>query len=130
MQQECREQLPSQAQMVRAEEQLAAITSIPIAMQAKMLVDAVKEGQSNKDISLLYDLADLEQLYQLTKAEMPQEALNAMLLDRNKRMANRIEDMMHRKPLFIAVGAAHLGGDQGIIKKLADYGYILTPILP
>jgi hypothetical protein len=113
-----------------AEEQLAAVAAIPIAMQAKMLVDAVKEGQSNKDMSVLYDLADLEQLYLLTKAEMPQEALNAMLIDRNKRMAARIEDMMHRKPLFIAVGAAHLGGDEGIIKKLQDFGYTLTPILP
>jgi len=113
-----------------AEEQLDAIASIPIATQAKMLVDAVKEGQSNKDISLLYDLADLNQLFQLTKADMPQEALRSMLLDRNKIMATRIEDMMHRKPMFIAVGAAHLGGEEGIIKKLQDYGYSVTPILP
>ncbi|MBA2334195.1 MAG: TraB/GumN family protein [Blastocatellia bacterium] len=33
-----------------------------------------------------------------------------------------------RKPTFIAVGAGHLGGKNGVIRLLRARGYKLTPI--
>lgn len=49
----------------------------------------------------------------------------ALLVSRNKRWVPRIEEMLARKGgnIFIAVGAAHLAGDDSVIKMLRDKGY-------
>ena len=50
---------------------------------------------------------------------------NALLTSRNERWIPRIEAMLERDGgnIFIAVGAAHLAGDDSVIKMLRDKGY-------
>jgi len=52
-----------------------------------------------------------------------------MLHVRNVNWANKMPDMMKKGSNFFAVGAAHLAGDDGLIKLLQAKGYKVEPIL-
>jgi uncharacterized protein YbaP (TraB family) len=55
--------------------------------------------------------------------------MRAILIDRrNALMAERIIERMDEGKLFVAVGAAHLPGEQGIVRRLRAAGYRLTPL--
>jgi uncharacterized protein len=54
--------------------------------------------------------------------------MKAKLLDeRNLLMANRTIEYANSKPTFIAVGASHLAGDDGLISAFKKAGFKLTP---
>jgi len=116
------------------EEQMAVFDSIPYADQAKMLVTLMDSlPQARQEFGKLvqvYKNQDLAGLYNLTlesdfEMENQQEVL---LTDRNKRWIPVIERQMADKPTFVAVGAAHLGGDQGVIALLRKEGYSVMPV--
>ncbi|PTU64752.1 hypothetical protein DB032_07375 [Chromobacterium sp. Panama] len=50
-----------------------------------------------------------------------------MLDRRNLAMARRIDDWAASKRLFVAVGALHLAGPQGLVRQLRQRGYQLRP---
>ena len=50
-----------------------------------------------------------------------------LLTDRNRKWIPRLKKMFGEKPTFVAVGAAHLGGDTGILKLLQKEGYVVSP---
>jgi uncharacterized protein len=52
----------------------------------------------------------------------------ALLDDRNGVMAERAIKATNEKSVFIAVGASHLSGDNGLIAAFKNAGYRLTPI--
>ena len=39
-----------------------------------------------------------------------------------------MEERMEQKPVFFAVGAGHLPGENGIIQLLRNHGYKVTPV--
>ena len=53
-----------------------------------------------------------------------------MLDIRNDIMAVRIDSFITKEDisLFIGIGAAHLGGEYGVIKYLSDKGYTVEPM--
>jgi len=51
-----------------------------------------------------------------------------LIIDRNQRMAERLEPIMARQPTFIAVGAMHLPGERGVLALLAARGYRVTAV--
>ena len=56
-------------------------------------------------------------------------AESADFLDnRNAAWVPQIKEMIASKRCFIAVGAGHLGGPNGVIRLLEKEGYILTPV--
>lgn len=48
--------------------------------------------------------------------------------DRNHRMADRIEEFAQATSVFVAVGAGHLPGSEGLIALLQARGWTVTPI--
>ncbi|MEY3839257.1 MAG: hypothetical protein RLZ90_1056 [Pseudomonadota bacterium] len=48
--------------------------------------------------------------------------------ERNKKMAIKIKELAQDKQLFIAVGASHLSGKDGLLSQLRDSGFKLTPL--
>jgi uncharacterized protein YbaP (TraB family) len=51
----------------------------------------------------------------------------ALILDRNERMANKLADLANDgRAYFAVVGAGHLGGAKGIIKLLEQKGFAIT----
>ena len=51
-----------------------------------------------------------------------------MLTVRNKKMARRIDSLAHIRSCFFAVGAAHLPGEDGVIRLLKANGYTVEPV--
>jgi hypothetical protein len=48
--------------------------------------------------------------------------------DRNKKWIPQIRESLASKRTFIAVGAGHLGGPNGLIRLLEKEGYTLSPV--
>lgn len=49
-------------------------------------------------------------------------------ISRNRNMARRLDISMESYALFVMVGAAHLGGENGILNLLDQKGYIIKPV--
>ncbi len=55
--------------------------------------------------------------------------MRTQLIDeRNEKMAQRLTSQASQQAVFVAVGAAHLPGKQGLLVKLCKAGFILTPV--
>lgn len=67
-------------------------------------------------------------LYHLTNIQMSFEQSRQLLDDRNKRWVLKFNQLVKDKSIFIAVGAAHLGGKAGVLNLLQDRGYTVTPV--
>lgn len=52
-----------------------------------------------------------------------------MLDNRNKNWVVQLPELMKDKSIFVAVGAAHLAGKNGVINLLREAGYIVKPIM-
>lgn len=57
------------------------------------------------------------------------EYKNIVLTRRNIKMARRMDSLMDFRPMFFAVGAAHLAGDSGVINLLRARGFNVDPVL-
>lgn len=81
----------------------------------------------------LYKQNDVQGLYEMTKESFedpkyPQNDIKMLLDDRNISWIPVIEKLIAEKPTFVAVGAAHLAGENGVINLLKNQGYTLKPI--
>jgi uncharacterized protein YbaP (TraB family) len=113
------------------EEQMKALNVIPTDQQAKQLVQSIKEVQKMKkedktmdELMKYYTSGDLTKLYEFSqKSELKGDAQKALITQRNHNMADRIDAKIKNTSLFVAVGALHLPGDEGIIRLLEKKGY-------
>ncbi|WP_159468937.1 TraB/GumN family protein [Dyadobacter sp. 3J3] len=111
------------------EEQMAIFDTIPYDRQAEMLLAMIDKLPETKtefhDLVELYKKQDLQSLYNLTlKSEFGMDGQDeVMLFQRNQNWIKRIDKIVHEKPTFIAVGAAHLGGEKGVIALLRKDGF-------
>ena len=60
--------------------------------------------------------------------EMMKNYLPLLLDNRNKNWVKQLETILPKKSLFIAVGAGHLSGDNGLINLLRKKGYTVQPL--
>jgi len=74
-------------------------------------------------------LKDMEGLAKLI-TEAPDMGGNAevMIYRRNRNWIPVMSNYMKTSSCFFAVGAGHLGGEQGVIQLLRNAGYTVTPI--
>ena len=100
--------------------------------QAELLVETIK----HRDIALqqiqrlndFYKSGNIEALYNMAKNSSNSFDLNALELERmldtrNNAWAETLNDLLREKSCFVAVGALHLPGEQGIIKLLRKKGF-------
>lgn len=120
--------------------QISLFDSIPYTDQAQMLVQAIDQKMERGDESADEAVQGLYQTYkdqdlnaileEVQATDITFKNFNQIFLDiRNRNWIPRIETYIHQKPTFIAVGAAHLPGQTGVIHLLEKAGYILTPVL-
>ncbi|MBK7030796.1 MAG: TraB/GumN family protein [Bacteroidales bacterium] len=78
-----------------------------------------------------YRQADFKGLEEMmyTSTYKPEE-LKILLDDRNFAWADQLPGLMKDKSLFIAVGALHLSGANGLVSLLRNLGYEVTPLIP
>lgn len=115
------------------DEQMQALSAMSLTDQAKDLVDFVNDPTDSRaefeKMIGLYRERKLLDLYEvITISGMSDSVEAALLTDRNKLMAYRIETMMLRKPVFAAIGAAHLPGDKGVLELLRKKGYKIRAV--
>ncbi len=79
----------------------------------------------------IYLQEDLNSLFQFTtdKEMMTENSTNWLLKYRNENWIKKMPEMMKKESVFFAVGAAHLGGEIGVINLLRNAGYTVKPIL-
>jgi uncharacterized protein YbaP (TraB family) len=113
-------------------EQIAAVERIPLKYQARMLLQEVRDdGRSGANAALdAYLARDLDAVQAaVQESGMSGEVEKAMLQDRNVRMVERLEKHMRGHGIFVAVGAAHLPGEHGLIERLRRLGYTVLPVV-
>ncbi|MGE4091330.1 MAG: TraB/GumN family protein [Candidatus Binatia bacterium] len=124
------------------EEQISVFEEIPLADQIAILRDLTKGEQPLERLTqqreqlaaryLARDLSGLLSLsYDLT-ADDPNgrriltQFLRRLTDKRNVRMVERLVPRLQQESVFIAVGALHLPGKNGILQMLADRGYAVS----
>ena len=111
--------------------QLSLFDNMSLEDQVKMVMESLRDEKNAKykfeEMQQVYLEQNLDQLYKITKDES--SSFNRSFLeDRNIDWIPKIESMMKDKAVFIAVGAAHLSGSEGVIELLIKKGYQVTPI--
>lgn len=85
-----------------------------------------------EEVVKAYKNEDLNQLNLLIKDKKfgaTPESNKWMLEIRNANWVKKMPGMMKQKTCFFAVGAAHLGGSDGLIQSLRNAGYQVKPII-
>ncbi|MDX1476713.1 MAG: TraB/GumN family protein [Saprospiraceae bacterium] len=117
------------------EYQISVFDSIPYDEQAQMLVETIKMGdQGNEQFDEMmraYKAQDVDGLYAMTTSGDSDlgEYEGLLLDDRNANWIAGMKKYMAGGPTFFAVGAAHLGGPEGVIRLLRAEGFTVTPVL-
>jgi uncharacterized protein len=102
--------------------------------QANYLLETLDDKQKAlaefKEMADTYKERDLEKLLKLTDDgdKMMADFENEMLLKRNKTWIPEITKLINKKSTFIAVGAGHLGGKEGVLQLLRNEGFTTRAI--
>jgi uncharacterized protein YbaP (TraB family) len=110
--------------------QMDLVNDVPYEEQIKLLLEGLTTNNSEFNTMLnCYLKQDLNKLGELMNdAELSPEFNANFLVKRNQNWIPQISKMAQEKPIFIAVGAGHLPGDQGVLNLLQEAGYTVTPI--
>lgn len=122
-------------------EQLGAMASLPIEFHIEGLVETLKLGDRIDDVIetmiALYVEGDAGAFWPFFRAVLPQgdsgEAgyvafEETMITARNRTMAERSMPFIDAGGAFIAVGALHLPGPEGLVALLRDAGYEVSAV--
>jgi uncharacterized protein YbaP (TraB family) len=118
-----------------AKEQMAILDSITLQEQADMLLESVRnidhDDTEMKRLLGFYKDQNLDSLNSLFNKEDFDLAghENSLIGNRNRKWIAKMEEYMKMQPTFFAVGAGHLGGDQGVINLLRKKGYTVKAVL-
>lgn len=110
------------------------LKAIPDSIQVKWLMDFCGNmGKAKKEFGEFissYNAQSSKQLYHLSVTVSPEMQLykDVLLTNRNNAWVNFLKENMSTYAIFMAVGAGHLGGDDGLIAQLSKAGYTVTPV--
>lgn len=114
--------------------QCAVFDSVPYEIQAKGLLRTIDSMASYKtEFDKMIELYKTQQLAMLDSLLNKQNdetgaSLDVLLYNRNKNWVAQMEKLMPKESLFMAVGAGHLPGKQGVLQLLRNEGYTVKPI--
>ncbi len=111
--------------------QIDILESISIEDQVEMMFESEFENPEIAYFEMLevYKEQDINAMTDMFAEEPSMKKLESvMLTDRNKNWIPKIKNFIKDKPSFIAVGAAHLGGELGILNLLRAQGYTVTAV--
>ena len=113
--------------------QMAVFDAIPYEDQARDLMDMVRNRDKYEklfqEMVTTYMSEDIEAMLELTHREMNNlEEIEQLLTKRNEEWIPKMTELMVSKPTFFAVGAGHLGGDEGVIALLKKEGFKVKPV--
>ena len=115
--------------------QLSIFDSIPYEVQARMLVESLRQSDNGTDqcaqMIELYKAGDINAMQSMIADESQgvNQYEELLLQRRNRNWIPVMSRMMREKPTFFAVGAGHLGGSNGVIALLRKEGYRVEAVL-
>lgn len=120
-------------------EQLAIFDNMSDKEQVTMLQDTLKNhhllpgmldqllgAYLQRDLTKLQKLSD--EFMKMGDAKIAKKFTKEIVIDRNHRMVKRMQPRLKEGNAFIAVGALHLPGDEGILNLLKKRGYRVSPV--
>jgi uncharacterized protein YbaP (TraB family) len=140
LQDEARRQGMTLIALEEPDEQIAALDGMDIDEQIALLratvenkVEVDRTFSETLQFYLDRDLAGLERLMHENPesgfdAELLETFNQRLILSRNDTMAERLLPVMENGSVFVAVGALHLPGANGLLQQLADAGYTVTVV--
>ncbi|MFT3680592.1 MAG: TraB/GumN family protein [Ferruginibacter sp.] len=114
--------------------QSAVFDSIPYEQQAKELLKSIDSIDTYKiyfdSMMRVYKSQQLDKIETLfNDKEFGMEEYQDVLLDnRNKNWVQKLNAIMNKESVFVAVGAGHLPGKNGLIALLQKEGYTVKPL--
>jgi uncharacterized protein YbaP (TraB family) len=123
------------------QEQMSILASGELDVQVKDFIRDMKDGKLNASSEMaklvsFYKNQDIQGLYNEMIVSMEKDGgkiggvtKEDFLDNRNKRWIPKLVDFMKNKTLFIAVGAGHLAGENGVIQLLRNNGYNVVPVI-
>ncbi|MCS6981112.1 MAG: TraB/GumN family protein [Flavobacteriales bacterium] len=115
------------------QEQVKALRSIPLPEQAEMLKKSIlRPATARRELFKFiryYREGEIEKLLKFSNSKKSlRNSLESLLYERNRRWIPRLKGLMTKNSVFVAVGAAHLAGPQGLIALLRQDGYTVEAI--
>jgi uncharacterized protein YbaP (TraB family) len=120
-------------------EQLAILNGFSLDEQITMLEDTLRDlpqiSGFHEALIQAYLKSDLRSLVEISEQAMGmgskslvEKVRHRLIVERNVRMVQRLEPMLRRESLLVAIGALHLPGRSGLLALLAGRGYSLTVV--
>ncbi|MGF1624720.1 MAG: TraB/GumN family protein [Alphaproteobacteria bacterium] len=119
------------------EEQIAVMSGYSETEQVAMLTATIEvHPQLHEILNEMLDAYLADDLAGLASVAMQQyesgdaqtdRVLDALITERNHRMAARVIPMLEQRPHLIAIGAMHLPGPDGVLNLLAEQGWTVVP---
>ena len=119
-------------------EQSELFSGLTIPEQVKLLTDTVchydlveEDFQAMKAFYLKGDLEGLYnyvQRYSMEDKPVYEKLMKKLIQDRNYLMAERMQPLLEKGNAFIAIGAMHLAGKEGVLALLEKQGYSVSPV--
>lgn len=121
------------------QEQVGAMEALPQDVQISMLRDAVAQfdrlNQIIEQLITAYLQRNLDALTEISESAMQQGDVRVarlfeseIVVKRNQRMFERMQPRLKEGNAFIAVGALHLTGKDGLLNLLRNKGFRVSPV--
>jgi uncharacterized protein len=122
-------------------EQLSAMASIPTDMHLKSLIETIRLGPKMDDVfetmTELYVSGEIGLTMPFLKHVAPDgnddagyaEFEELIVTRRNHTMAERAAPILSQGNVFMAVGALHLPGEEGLVELLRNQGFTVSPAI-
>ena len=119
-------------------EQGSIFSDMKMYEQVQLLLDTVcnyemvsNDFEKMKSLYLKRDLKGLflqSNKYSFNEEPVYQDLMKRLLVDRNYLMAERMQSVLEKGNAFIAIGAMHLPGEEGVLSLLDKQGYTINSI--
>lgn len=122
-------------------EQLEVMAKLPQEFHLKGLMETLALGERMQDVfetmTVLYLEGKTGEIMPVLKTAFPASSADGegyaafeerLIRDRNHLMAERAAPILEKGEVFIAVGALHLPGEDGLVSLLQKQGFTLTPV--
>ncbi|MGK9284330.1 TraB/GumN family protein [Sinorhizobium meliloti] len=122
-------------------EQLSAMDSLPVEMHLKALIETLALGKTiddvmttTTDLYLSGETGTIMPMIKLASAGISSddagyaEFEQRIIIDRNRIMADRAAPLLKGGGVFMAVGALHLPGKEGLVELLRQQGFTVTQV--
>lgn len=122
-------------------EQLSAMDSLPVEWHLRALIETLALGKTIDDVLTtmtdLYLAGDTGMIMPMMRSVAEKispgdlgyaDFEQRIIVDRNRTMAVRAEPILKGGNVFMAVGALHLPGKEGLVELLRQQGFTVTPV--